>query len=41
MTYKVYSMPTYFLIGPDGIIIDKWQVMGQLDNKLKEISAFS
>jgi hypothetical protein len=22
MTYKVYFMPTYFLIGPDGMIID-------------------
>jgi len=37
MTYKVYFMPTYFLIGPDGIIRDKWQGMGQLDKKLKKL----
>jgi len=37
MTYKVYFVPTYFLIDPDGVIIDKFLGTGQLDGKLKEI----
>ncbi len=37
MTYKVYFMPTYFLLDPDGIIIDKFMGTGQLDEKLKQI----
>ncbi len=37
MTYKVFFMPTYFLINPEGIIIDTWQGTGQLDEKLIEI----
>jgi len=37
LTYNVYFMPTYFLINPDGIIIDKFMGRGQLDEKLKTI----
>ncbi len=37
MTYKVYFMPTYFLIDPEGMIIDKFKGSGQLDERLKEI----
>jgi len=37
MTYKVYFMPTYYLIDPSGVIIDKFLGTGQLDEKLKEI----
>lgn len=37
MTYNVYFMPTYFLIDPDGIIIDKFMGRGQLDGKLEKI----
>jgi len=37
MTYNVYFMPTYFLINPDGIIIDKFLGMGQLDGRLEKI----
>jgi peroxiredoxin len=37
MTYKVYFMPTYFIIDPDGFIIDKFLGTGQLDEKLTEI----
>lgn len=37
MTYKVYFMPTYYLIDPSGVIIDKFLGTGQLDGKLKEI----
>lgn len=37
MTYNVYFVPTYFLIDPDGVIIDKFLGTGQLDGKLKEI----
>jgi len=37
MTYKVFFMPTYFLIDPEGIIIDTWQGIGQLDNRLQKI----
>jgi peroxiredoxin len=37
MTYKVYFMPTYFLIDPDGIIIDTWKGTGQLDGKLSDV----
>ena len=37
ITYNVYFMPTYFLIDPDGIIIDKFMGRGQLDEKLKTI----
>lgn len=37
MTYSVYFMPTYFLIDPDGIIIDKFMGRGQVDEKLKKI----
>lgn len=37
MTYNVFFMPTYFLIGPDGIIIDKFMGTGQLDEKLIKI----
>jgi len=36
MTYKVYFFPTYFLIDPDGVIIDKFLGTGQLDEKMKE-----
>ena len=37
MTYKVFFMPTYFLIDPEGIIIDTWQGTGQLDKRLEDI----
>ena len=37
MIYKVYFMPTYFLIDPDGMIIDTWKGTGQLDKRLEEI----
>lgn len=37
MTYNVFFMPTYFLIDPEGIIIDSWQGTGQLDKRLGEI----
>jgi len=37
MTYKVYFMPTYYLIDPSGTIIDKFMGGGQLDERLKEI----
>lgn len=37
MTYNVYFMPTYFLIDPDGIIIDTWKGTGQLDGKLTDV----
>lgn len=37
MTYNVFFMPTYFLINPDGIIIDTWKGTGQLDGKLTDI----
>jgi len=39
MTYKVYFIPTYFLIDPEGMIIDTWQGTGQLDERLEEISS--
>lgn len=39
MTYNVYFMPTYFLINPEGIIIDKFLGAGQLDSRLEEIFA--
>lgn len=38
MTYNAYLMPTYFLIDPNGVIIEKFLGRGgPLDNKLKEI----
>lgn len=37
MTYNVYFVPTYYLIDPNGIIIDKFLGRGQLDEKMKEI----
>ncbi len=37
MTYSVYYMPTYYLINPDGIIIDKILGRGQLDEKIKKL----
>jgi len=37
MTYGVYFFPTYYLIDPDGVIIDKYQGIGQLDRKMKQI----
>lgn len=37
MTYKVYFMPTYFLIDPEGMIIDTWKGIGQLDKRLEEM----
>lgn len=37
MTYKVYFLPSYFLIDPDGVIIDTWKGTGQLDDRLSEI----
>jgi peroxiredoxin len=37
MTYSVFFMPTYYLIDPDGVIIDTWQGTGQLDKRLEEI----
>ena len=36
MTYEVYFMPTYFLIDPEGVIVDKFLGTGQLDEKLGE-----
>ena len=37
ITYNVYFIPTYYLIDPNGIIIDKIMGRGQLDEKLKAI----
>lgn len=37
MTYNVYFMPTYYLIDPNGVIIDKFLGRGQLGEKLKVI----
>jgi len=37
MTYSVYFMPTYYLIDPNGIIIDKILGRGQLDEKLEKL----
>jgi len=37
MTYSVYYMPTYYLIDPNGIIIDKILGRGQLDEKLEKL----
>lgn len=37
MTYSVYYMPTYYLIDPNGIIIDKILGRGQLDEKIKKL----
>ena len=37
MTYKAFFMPTYWLIDPEGIIIDTWQGTGRLDEKLAEV----
>jgi len=37
MTYKVYFIPTYYLIDPNGVIIDKIMGRGQLDKKIQEL----
>ena len=37
MTYNAYLMPTYYLIDPNGVIIDKHLGGGQLDNMLNKI----
>jgi len=37
MTYSLYYIPTYYLINPEGVIIDKIMGRGQLDGKLKAI----
>lgn len=37
ITYNVYFIPTYYLIDPNGIIIDKIMGRGLLDEKLKVI----
>lgn len=37
LTYHVYIIPTYYLINPDGIIIEKIEGRGKLEDKLKEI----
>lgn len=37
LTYNVYFIPTYYLIDPNGVIIDKILGRGQLDEKLKLI----
>jgi len=36
-TYNVYFIPTYYLIDPNGIIIDKFSGRGQINTKLKKI----
>ena len=37
LTYNVYFMPTYFLIDPNGVIIDKIMVRGKVDKKINEL----
>ncbi len=37
ISYNIYFMPTYFLINPEGIIIDKIMGRGHLNEKLKSI----
>jgi len=37
LTYNVYFIPTYYLIDPNGIIIDKIMGRGQLDKKIQEL----
>ena len=37
LTYHVYFIPTYYLINPEGIIIDKIEGRGKLEDKLKAI----
>ena len=39
LTYHVYFIPTYYIIDPDGFIIDKIEGRGKLDEKIQELFA--
>ena len=37
LTYDIYIIPTYFIIGPNGKIIDKFQGWGKVGKELDDI----